>query len=67
VEVNVLGWLRRPSERRRRAHSDPAEAVAHEIRQANAKGDLDRMKDRVLEADQHYVARGGGGGVLPPP
>jgi hypothetical protein len=48
------------------ARPDPAAEFERERRLAEAERDHDRMKDAVLETDQHYVTRGGGGGLLPP-
>jgi hypothetical protein len=46
---------------------DPATELERERRLGEAERDQERLKDRVLETDQHYVTRGGGGGLLPPP
>jgi hypothetical protein len=46
---------------------DPAGELERERRLAEAGRDRDRMQDRVLETDQHYVTRGGAaGGLLAP-
>jgi hypothetical protein len=63
----MLSRLRRLLRRPDHAAHDPAAELERERRLREATRDYDRMKDRVLETDQHYVARGGGGGLLPPP
>ena len=63
----MFSRLRRLLRRPDHAAPDPAAELERERRLREATRDHDRMQDRVLETDQHYVARGGGGGLLPPP
>ena len=63
----MLSRLRRLLRRPDHAAPDPAAELDRERRLLEATRDHDRMQDRVLETDQHYVTRGGaGGGLLPP-
>lgn len=62
----MLDWLRRLFGRP--TATDPAAELDRERRLADAARDRDRMQDRVLETDQHYVTRAGAaGGLLAPP
>jgi len=62
----MLSRLRRLLRPPRRSAGDPAAELERARRLGAAERDRDRMKDHVLETDQHYVTRGGGGGLLPP-
>jgi hypothetical protein len=62
----MLDWLRSLIGRTRAGPRDPAAELERERRLGEAERDHDRLKDRVIETDQHYVTRGGGGGLLPP-
>jgi hypothetical protein len=63
----MLRRLRRLLRRPDLAAPDPAAELERERRLREATRDRDRMQDRVLETDQHYVTRGGSAGGLPPP
>jgi hypothetical protein len=62
----MFDWLRSLVRRARPQPPDPVAELERERRLGEAERDHDRLKDRVLETDQHYVTRGGGGGLLPP-
>ena len=53
----MLSRLRRLLRRPDHAADDPAAELERERRLARGDRDHDRMQDRVLETDQHYVTR----------
>ncbi len=62
----MLRWIRALIDRRRRPARDPADTVARELRNAEARRDIDSLATRVREDEEHRGTPLGGGVVGPP-